>query len=253
MRLQSFPVLSAAVLLPSAPLTVFASSAAGGEPFIMTEHMMFLVIQLGLILFAAKAGSLLFNRLKLPGVLGELMSGVLIGPFALRAVRLPGFQDGLFPLPPEGGAVTPELYAFGAVAAVILLFDVGLETDLKLLIRYSAAGSLVGAGGVVFSFFLGAAITAWLSAPVLGIHFSMLHPVSLFIGVVSTATSVGITARILSEKRKLDSPEGVTILSAAVVDDVIGIILLAVVLGMVSSSVDGGAGAGSGPAARRHV
>lgn len=220
---------------------VWASGGGvGGEGFVMTEHMMFLVLQLGVILFAAKAGGLLFNRLGQPVVLGELLSGVLIGPYALGAVGLPGFEAGVFPFPVEGGAVTPELFAFGAVAAVILLFDVGLETDLKLLIRYSAAGSLVGAGGVVVSFLVGAGITAGVSGMLLGMPFSMVHPVSLFMGVVSTATSVGITARILSERQRLDSPEGVTILSAAVVDDVIGIILLAVVLGMVASGAAGG-------------
>jgi len=231
----------AGLLLLSAGWRVFAETGLEQEEFVMTEHMMFLVLQLGLILFAAKAGNLIFGHLKLPGVLGELISGVIIGPFALGAVSLPGFAHGLFPLPFEGGAVTPELYAFGAVAAIILLFDVGLETDLKLLIRYSAAGSMVGAGGVIVSFTVGAGLTALLSGPIFGASFAFLDPVCLFMGVVSTATSVGITARILSEKRKLDSPEGVTILSAAVVDDVIGIILLAVVLGMVASSINGGA------------
>lgn len=100
-------------LLPVLALTLVPLLAAGAEgmeeEFIMTEHMMFLVLQLGLILFAAKAGSLLFSKLKLPGVLGELMSGVLIGPFALGAVHLPGFPHGLFPLPPEGGAVSQAL------------------------------------------------------------------------------------------------------------------------------------------------
>ncbi|MDA3875293.1 MAG: cation:proton antiporter [Kiritimatiellae bacterium] len=225
-----------AVVCPVIAMAIESNRHAGS----MTENMMFVVMQLGVILFAAKAGNLLFSRFNLPGVLGELLSGVLIGPFALGAIRLPGFEQGLFPLPMDGGAVTPELYAFGAVAAIILLFDVGLETDLKLLIRYSAAGSLVGAGGVIFSFVVGAGITAGLSEPLFGTAFPFFHPVSLFMGVVSTATSVGITARILSEKKKLDSPEGVTILSAAVVDDVIGIILLAVVLGMVASSTTGG-------------
>jgi Kef-type K+ transport system membrane component KefB len=181
------------------------SNEHGGS---MTEHMMFLVMQLGIILFAAKAGNLLFLHFNLPGVLGELLSGVLIGPFALGAIHLPGFEQGLFPLPLEGGAVTPELYAFGAVAAIVLLFDVGLETDLKLLIRYSAAGSLVGAGGVVFSFIVGAAITSSLSGPLFGTSFAFFHPVSLFMGVVSTATSVGITARILSKKRNWTPPRG---------------------------------------------
>ncbi|MCC5843250.1 MAG: cation:proton antiporter [Verrucomicrobia bacterium] len=238
--MRKSPGVWLAVLVGMFRTVAMASGGTADGGFVMTEHMMILVLELGVILFAAKLGGLLFNRLNQPGVLGELLSGVLIGPFALGGLAFPGFEAGLFPLPPEGGAVSPELYAFGSVAAVILLFDVGLETDLKLLIRYSAAGSLVGAGGVLVSFFAGAGITAGLSGMLLGMPFSIVHPVALFMGVVSTATSVGITARVLSEKRKLDSPEGVTILSAAVVDDVIGIILLAVVLGMVASGAAGG-------------
>lgn len=222
------------------PLGLWAS-AGGSGGYNLTESMMMLAAQLGVVLLAAKAGNLLFARLKQPAVLGELLSGVVIGPFALGAISLPGFREGLFPLPEAGGAVSPELYAFAAVASIILLFDVGLETDLKLLFRYSAAGGLVGLGGVLVSFGLGMASTALFSGALLGIPLRWTHPVCLFMGVVSTATSVGITARVFSEKRKLDSPEGVTVLSAAVVDDVIGIILLAVVLGMVSATSDGGA------------
>lgn len=215
------------------------SAGLHGAEESITGQMMLLVMQLGTILFAAKLGGLLFTRLKLPGVLGELLSGMVVGPFALGGLALPGFPEGLFPLMADGGAVSPALYAFGAVAAVVLLLDVGLETDLKLLLRYAAAGGLVGLGGILVSFAGGVAATALLAGPLLGLELGFMHPVSLFMGVVSTATSVGITARILSERGKLDSPEGVTILSAAVVDDVIGIILLAVVLGMVSATSGG--------------
>lgn len=226
-------------LLVLFPLGLWASAGVDGE-YNLTESMMMLAAQLGVVLLAAKGGNLLFARMRQPAVLGELLAGVVIGPFALGRISLPGFEQGLFPLPEVGGAVSPELYAFAAVASIILLFDVGLETDLKLLFRYSAAGGLVGLGGVVISFAAGMGCTALLSGALLGIPLPWTHPVCLFMGVVSTATSVGITARVFSEKRKLDSPEGVTVLSAAVVDDVIGIILLAVVLGMVSATSAGG-------------
>jgi Kef-type K+ transport system membrane component KefB/mannitol/fructose-specific phosphotransferase system IIA component (Ntr-type) len=195
----------------------------------ITGRMAELVFQLGVILFAVRIGGGLAKKLKIPPVLGELLSGVLIGPYALGALALPGFPRGLFPL--EGAsalAVTPELYAFATVASIILLFASGLETDLGLFLRYSLAGGLIGVGGVVFSFAFGS-LTG-----VLLLHASFLDPRCLFLGILSTATSVGITARILSDHKKMDSPEGVTILAAAVFDDVLGIIALAVVLGIVA-------------------
>ncbi|MHC4294453.1 MAG: cation:proton antiporter domain-containing protein [Planctomycetota bacterium] len=220
------------------PTAAMAADLPGslGETSI-THRMMLLVIQLGLILFAAKLGNILFRRIKLPGALGELAAGMVIGPYLLGALGFYGFPDGLFPPPTNGQfAVSAELYAFAAVAAIVLLFHIGLETDLKLLLRYSLAGSLVGAGGMLVSFFLGAASVMIFSESLFGEKLALFAPPCLLLGTITTATSVGITARILSEKRKLDSPEGVTILSAAVIDDVLGIILLAAVMGIVTAS-----------------
>ncbi len=216
------------------PTLAFASAGKLTELEI-THRMMFLVIQLGVILFATRIGGIIFEKIHMPAVLGELVAGMIIGPYALGRTPIIGFPHGIFPLYGDF-PISPELYALSAVAAVILLFMVGLETDLSLLLRYSFAGIIVGIGGVIASFILGAATLVIFSPMLLGKQLSFFSPVSLFGGIVATATSVGITARILSEKRKLDSPEGVTILSAAVIDDVIGIILLAVVMGIVAST-----------------
>jgi len=203
----------------------------------MTHRMMLLVIQLGLILIAAKLANMAFEKIRLPGALGELVVGMVIGPYALGQIGFYGFSQGVFPAPVNGGfAVSPELCGLSAVAAVVLLFSVGLETDLRLLLRYSLAGAIVGLGGMVASFFLGAASVMVFSETLFGQSLSLFAPQCLLLGTITTATSVGITARILSERRKLDSPEGVTILSAAVIDDVVGIILLAVVMGVVTAS-----------------
>jgi fructose-specific phosphotransferase system IIA component len=187
-----------------------------------------LVLQLGVILFAVRFGGRLVKKIKIPPVLGELLAGVAVGPYALGAIALPGFPHGLFPLGEGTLAVSSQLYGFASVASIILLFSSGLETDLGLFLRYSVAGGVIGIGGVVFSFTLGA-----LSG-VLLLHTSFGDPRCLFLGILSTATSVGITARILSDQKKMDSPEGVTILAAAVFDDVLGIIALAIVLGVVA-------------------
>jgi fructose-specific phosphotransferase system IIA component len=212
-----------------------AEAAGASEP--LTETMAHLVLQIGIILFAVRAGGGLVKKLGIPSVLGELLAGVVIGPYALGGLWFPGFPQGIFPLTGGSLAVSTELYSFAAVASIILLFASGLETDLELFLRYSAAGGIIGIGGVIFSFGTGALVGVVL----LGVPF--MDPRCLFLGILSTATSVGITARILSDQKKMDSPEGVTILAAAVFDDVLGIIALAVVLGIVSlltGNADGG-------------
>ncbi|WP_294431036.1 cation:proton antiporter [uncultured Treponema sp.] len=195
-----------------------------------------LVFQLAVIIFAARIFGKLAARVGIPSVLGELISGIIIGPFALGSIALPGFPNGLFGVVDSlAGAVSPELYAFAQIASIILLFSSGLETDLSLFIKYSVSGGIIGIGGVVVSFFFGVACAMFI-LPVLGIECSGLFDVKcLFLGIMSTATSVGITARILSDRKKMDSPEGVTILAAAVFDDVLGIVLLAVVMGIVGA------------------
>jgi fructose-specific phosphotransferase system IIA component len=202
----------------------------------VTELMTELVLQIGVILFAVRVCGRLVKRIGIPPVLGELLAGVIIGPYALGSIAFPGFERGLFPLAESGAlAVSPELYGFATVASIILLFASGLETDIALFLRYSLAGGLIGIGGVVVAFISGDVVGMAL------LHASFMDPRCLFLGVLSTATSVGITARILSDQKKMDSPEGVTILAAAVFDDVLGIIMLAVVLGIVALLTSNGA------------
>lgn len=187
-----------------------------------------LVIELGIILIAARLGGAIFKRLHFPSVLGELIAGIIIGPYMLGQFSFGLFKDGLFPLADGVLPVSTELYGIATVASIILLFMAGLETDLKLFLRFSFAGSIVGIGGVICSFIIGDLTAVWLIDDISG----FMHPRALFLGVMSTATSVGITVRILSEKKKLDTPEGVTILAGAVIDDILGIILLAIVVGI---------------------
>ncbi len=222
-------------------LSVVALLSLGGvliaqEAVPITETMSELVLQLGIIIFAVRAGGILVKKIGIPSVLGELLAGVVIGPFALGGLAFPGFPHGLFPLMEGSLAVSPELYGFATVASIILLFASGLETDIALFLRYSLVGGIVGIGGVVFSFTLGDLVGVYL------LHADFMDPRCLFLGILSTATSVGITARILSDQKKMDSPEGVTILAAAVFDDVLGIIMLAVVLGIVAVLTGGGTG-----------
>jgi Kef-type K+ transport system membrane component KefB len=203
----------------------------------ITHLMMLLIIQLSVIIISAKVGGFLFQRfLKMPSVLGELASGMLIGPYALGGMfEIPGI--GTLFAEHMGFAASAELYGIATLASIILLFLAGLETDLAAFLRYSVVGSFVGLGGLVAAFVLGdLCAVLW---PGNGIH-SFMDPAALFLGVISVATSVGITARILAEKRKMASPEGVTILAGAVFDDVLGIVTLAIVMGLAKVGMGGG-------------
>ena len=213
-----------------------ALASAGGEESSGAEmlgRMAMLAIGFGIILIAAKLGNLLFERLGLPGVLGELISGIAIGPYALGGLGFYGFAHGLIPFF-EPSVISPELNGICIIASIVLMFTIGLETDLGALLRYSVAGITVGIGGIVLSMGTGCLFASGFAQVLFGRELSLMSTEALFIGLVSTATSVGITARILSEKRKLETPESVTILTAAVIDDVLGIVLLAVVVGMAS-------------------
>ncbi|MBI4336233.1 MAG: cation:proton antiporter [Chloroflexi bacterium] len=195
-----------------------------------------LVLQLAVVLVAAKlAGEVCERYLRVPAVLGELVAGVVIGPYALGGLAL-GPLDPLFPRPtnPEANpvaAVPQELYALGQVGAVVLLFVAGLETDLKQFLRFVGPASVVATGGVILPFAFGAAATVAFGFAPQG----LADPHALFVGAVLTATSVGITARVLSDLHQLNSPEGVTVLGAAVVDDVLGILVLTVVVGIAAT------------------
>ena len=199
-----------------------------------TELVTHLVFQLAVILAAAKIGGEICERyLKIPPVLGELGVGIIIGPFALGGFSFLGLGP-LFAEPNgEGGAAIPvslELFSLSQIAAVVLLFAAGLETDLKQFLRYAGPATVVAVAGVVFPFLFGVGATLLFKPG--GLSGDPLLYAALFMGAVMTATSVGITARVLSDMNKLNTSEGVTVLAAAVVDDVLGIIVLTVVVGM---------------------
>jgi len=224
-----FPKRLLTIIILMIPAFLYASESAGHGAS-MTHLMNLLVFQLAIIILVTRVFGYIFEKyLKQTSVLGELVSGMIIGPYALGKFFVPMLGGPLFPLNHSSTVpVSPELYGFAIVASIILLFLSGLETDLPTFLKFSMIGGSVGLGGVVVSFALGA-LTAVLFLPQVT---SFMDPTALFLGTLATATSVGITARILSEKRKMSSPEGVTILAGAVLDDVLGIVLLAVVIGI---------------------
>lgn len=242
------------------------------------EEMMFLVLQIGVIIFAAKVGGAIASVLKLPSILGELAAGIVIGPWALGGI---GFGDGILQYGLFNGAAlkamnaaayaadgakaaaqemfgtiagqgvmfdatSPALYGIATLASIILLFLSGLETNLKMFLKYSFVGSMVGVGGVIVSFLFGDLCAVWLlpdyfdAFAYLGdmpFAQAITQAAPLYMGIMSTATSVGITARILSEKKKMDSEEGTTIMAGAVIDDVLGLIVLAIGNGIIAANL----------------
>lgn len=206
-----------------------AQEHSDADPAALTHLMVMVALQLAVIIASAKLVGEFFERvLKQPAVLGELGAGLIIGPYALG-----GIAFGNFMLFPESHAALPGIipvdetvYAISTIASLILLFLAGLETDFKQFFKFALQGSLVGIGGVLGAFVTGDLLYAWWYGA------SVMDPVALFMGTISVATSVGITARILSEKQKLDTPEGVTIIAGAVIDDVLGILVLAIVVAM---------------------
>ena len=219
-------------LLDTVPMLGVLSSGGGDS----SQIVITLLIQLSVIIAAAKfAGEITARFLKLPTVLAELGIGVLIGPFALGALPIPGFGP-LFPVSlingiPAAIPVSSELFAIAQIGSVILLFAIGLETNLRQFLKYAGPATAVALGGIILPFALGSGATV-----LFGFANSFLSSEALFMGAIMTATSVGITARVLADLKSLDRPEGVTILAAAVVDDVLGILVLTVVVGASAAS-----------------
>jgi len=181
-------------------------------------------LALASIFIAGKAVSSIFVKFKQPEVLGELIAGVILGML------------GLIPLYGELGYDFFHLLA--EVGVAILLFEIGLETDLNDLIKVGLPSLIVAILGVIVPFFLGY-YTIYLLADYNLIIFQSegaLFLIALTVAATLTATSVGITARVLSELKKLNSTESKIILGAAVIDDVLGLIILAVVSGIVTTS-----------------
>ena len=210
-----------------------------------------LIIMLSVILVAAKIGGEIAERyLKIPALLGELGAGIIIGPYALGGIRFFDFVGPFFhEVGPFLGEVahgadahTPAipfvLYFVGQLGAVLLLFEAGLETHRKQFFRFIRPATAVALGGIIFPFALGGLVTLWFGYA----NFNSINELipALFVGAILTATSVGITARVLTDIGRLGSIEGVVIMGAAVVDDVLGIVIVAIVVGIHDAgSVDG--------------
>ncbi|MDX1533320.1 MAG: cation:proton antiporter, partial [Nitrosopumilaceae archaeon] len=175
-------------------------------------HFIQTIIGVGILLFAAKLMAELFLRLKLPIVLGELLAGMIIGPFALGAFIAIDGEPLL--------KIDSEIRILGEIGAIVILFMAGLEMTPKEFLRGGKSSFTVGTLGVVVPFFAG----LWIFQ---AFGFDALQ--SMLIATALTATSIAISIQVLSEFGKIKTPEARLIIGAAVVDDILAIAVLSVV------------------------
>jgi len=184
-------------------------------------HFIEIIIGVGILLFTAKLMAELFLRLHLPIVLGELLAGMIIGPFALGSFFM---LDGKSLL-----TIGSEIRVLGEIGAIVILFIAGLEMTPREFLRGGKASFIVGTFGVVMPFFAGLVVFQMFG-------FDALQ--SMLIATALTATSIAISVQVLSEFGKLKTPEARLIIGAAVVDDILAIAVLSVVSSLATG--DGG-------------
>jgi Kef-type K+ transport system membrane component KefB len=177
-----------------------------------------IIISLAILLFAAKLFAELFHRIKMPVVLGELLAGIIVGPFALGG--LPIFNGEPLVMLDE------TVKHIGEIAAIVILFIAGLEITPREFLRGGAASLTVGSLGVILPFFVGYYVFT---------AFGLEALESMLIATALTATSIAITVQVLTELGKMQTKEARLILGAAIVDDILAIAVLSVVTTMVQT------------------
>jgi Kef-type K+ transport system membrane component KefB len=177
-----------------------------------------IIISLAILLFAAKLFAELFHRIKMPVVLGELLAGIVVGPFALGG--LPIFNGDSLVILDE------TVKHIGEIAAIVILFIAGLEITPREFLKGGAASLTVGSLGVILPFFVGYYVF---------IAFGLETLEAMLIATALTATSIAITVQVLTELGKMRTKEARLILGAAIVDDILAITVLSVVTTMVQT------------------
>jgi Kef-type K+ transport system membrane component KefB/mannitol/fructose-specific phosphotransferase system IIA component (Ntr-type) len=188
------------------------------------------ILQLGVLVFAAKMGGRLFDRWHLPKVLGELLAGLLVGPHLLGGLALPLFPEGLMRDADGLLASQGPVYGVMMLSLVVLFFLIGMDTDLRQLRRSPSGGVAAGAGGFLSGFAVSLMLLVWLAPALTGksASWGWASPQALLISTVVSVTSVGVLARILAARQRLESPAGTVALAAAMTDNVLGLFLFTV-------------------------
>ena len=187
-------------------------------------HLSQLLLLLVIIIFCAKLAGTLATRFGQPAVFGEILIGLILGPTLINIIHLGFFK-------PVSLELEKSIHDLAEIGVILLMFVAGLETDMDQMKRV---------GKVAFWSAFGGVIAPLVGALYLAQRFNYSWSESLFIGAILTATSVSISAQTLMELRQLKSKEGSTILGAAVIDDVMGLIVLSLVVAFTGQAESGG-------------
>ncbi|MFT9496676.1 cation:proton antiporter [Anaerosolibacter sp.] len=171
------------------------------------ESKMFFLLQIAILLLGANLGGWVSTKLKQPAVLGQILVGIILGMGIIKETEL--------------------IHHISEIGVVFLMFIAGLETDVEELKASKSSSSAIALGGVVFPLVMVSGAAYLITGEMIS---------SIFLGIVSTATSVSISVQTLRELGHLRTKQGVGILGAAIIDDIVGIILLTVMIGMVKPS-----------------
>ncbi len=215
---------AAGVTAAAAPVVAGEAAGEGEADHAEDEHhgpdpASFFLVIIGILVFAKVFGEAA-ERVGQPAVLGELVAGLVLGASVLGVV-------------PATGPIAEVIHLLAEVGVAILLFEIGLETDLKEMFQVGASSAAVAIVGVVLPFAAGFAYWFYADPSIGAQPDGITHGiVSVFVGATLTATSVGITARVLTDLKLMHRAESKIIIGAAVIDDVLGLVILAVVSGL---------------------
>src|SRR5689334_22387271 len=186
----------------------------------MTPSLQF-ILALATLILCARIGGAVSKRFDQPSVLGELLIGVLLGPSLLNYFHLPWFTD---------THLAETVKRLAELGAIFLMFLAGLEIQLDEIFKTGRAAALAGFGGVIATLLLGWCAALLFKLPLLN---------ALFVGITLTATSVGISAQTLMELGVLRRRESLTLLGAAVMDDILVLLILSVFLALTGGTTGG--------------
>ena len=204
----------------------------------MTHEITRLLLQLGAIVLAAKVGGAVAKRLSLPALLGEVSAGLILGPYALGGLPIPGFPRGLVPLADGSFPIALQLYGFAAVGAVVHVLVVGLESDTGIFARTRGRGLWIALGSSVLSLVVGGLV------PILFFGLPVFDRRVFFFAALSVSTSLGVQARIFHQHHRMATPEGVAVVGASLTQDGVAIVFLAIAMAVGGFELgrEGGAG-----------
>jgi len=168
-----------------------------------------LLLQLVLVLFVAKICSAVLYRLGQPEVLGEIIAGIILGPSILNILK--------------PNIVFEFVAEFGVI---LLLFEVGLETDLRTLMGVGRGVGLIAVGDILLPLAMGALV---------GYLLKLGHLGAFYLGAVFTATSIGVSVRVLSDLDRMDAPESRAVLCTAICDDIVSMLLITILFGLLET------------------